>query len=58
LAAEIEKKYQIKPVLIEGKGGVFDVEVDGKVIYSKKKVGRFPDKGEIFSLMEGPPRRK
>ena len=47
----------MKPTLIEGKGGIFDVEVDGKLIFSKKKVGRFPEKGEIFALLDGRTRR-
>jgi len=28
--------------LIPGKGGIFDVEVDGQVIYSKHETLRFP----------------
>jgi len=37
--------------LIPGHGGVFDVTVDGKLIYSKKAVGRFPQPGEVLSLL-------
>jgi len=37
--------------LIEGKGGVFKVKVDGKKIFSKKIIGRFPHKGEITNLI-------
>jgi predicted Rdx family selenoprotein len=28
-------------------GGVFDVRLDGALIYSKKAVGRFPEPGEV-----------
>jgi selenoprotein W-related protein len=39
--------------LIESSGGVFEVEMDGKLIFSKKKLGRFPDDGEIVKLVKG-----
>lgn len=32
-----------------GAGGVFDVTVDGTLVYSKHKTGRFPDYAEIAS---------
>lgn len=41
----------MKATLIESKGGVFDVEVDGRVIFSKKALGRFPEEGEIAKLI-------
>lgn len=39
--------------LIEGAGGIFDVECDGTVFFSKQKVegNRFPDDGEIVKLI-------
>lgn len=48
--AELRERYgadQISVELIEGSGGVFDVEVDGERIYSKKETGRFPQYAEI-----------
>jgi selT/selW/selH-like putative selenoprotein len=38
-------------VLIKGSHGVFDVRVDGKVVYSKDATGRFPEKGEVAGLL-------
>ena len=38
----------MKSRLIEGSGGVFDVKVNGKLVYSKKATGRFPEHDEIF----------
>jgi selT/selW/selH-like putative selenoprotein len=32
---------------------VFEVELDGKLIFSKKKLGRFPEEGEILKLASG-----
>ena len=34
-------------------GGIFDVEVDGKRIYSKHQTHRFPNPGEVDDLVEG-----
>ena len=38
--------------LTEGGGGVFDVRVDGKLVFSKKSTHRFPEKGEVVRLIE------
>jgi len=37
--------------LIKGSGGQFEVVLDGKLVYSKKQAGRFPDPGEILGLI-------
>lgn len=37
--------------MIEGRGGVFEVMLDGVLIFSKKKLERFPDEGEILGLV-------
>lgn len=39
--------------LDRGSGGVFDVFVDGDLVYSKADTGRFPDKGEVSKILEG-----
>ena len=41
------------PELIKGRGGVFDVVVDGRRIFSKHEVGRFPEEQEILALLRG-----
>ena len=33
------------------KNGVFDVDIDGKVVYSKRTTGRFPNQGELLMLI-------
>ena len=33
------------------KNGVFDVDIDGKVVYSKHTTGRFPNQGELLMLI-------
>ena len=37
--------------LVEGSGGIFDVTVDGKLIFSKQKEGRFPEHEEILAKL-------
>lgn len=37
--------------LIAGSNGVFEISVDGSLVFSKKKLGRFPEDGEIVSLI-------
>ena len=31
--------------------GIFDVKLDGKLIYSKYERGRFPEEGEVEALV-------
>ncbi len=33
--------------LVPGEDGVFDVTVDGEIVFSKHKTGRFPEPGEV-----------
>jgi len=37
--------------LVAGSGGVYEISVDGQTIFSKKQLGRFPEDGEIVSLL-------
>jgi selenoprotein W-related protein len=37
--------------LIPSTGGVFEVVADGELIFSKKNLNRFPEDGEIVSLL-------
>ncbi len=39
--------------LVASEGGVFEVDVDGTNIFSKKSLNRFPEEGEIAKLMRG-----
>ena len=39
--------------LIASGGGVFEIVVDGKKLFSKKALGRFPETGEIVELLGG-----
>ena len=37
--------------MIKGGGGIFDVHVDGRRVYSKHEEGRFPEHEEILDLV-------
>jgi selT/selW/selH-like putative selenoprotein len=41
--------------LIESSGGVFEVAVDGTLIHSKRRSGRFPEWTEIRARLSGQP---
>ena len=34
-----------------GRGGVFDVTLDGRLVYSKRETGRFPEEGALIDLL-------
>lgn len=52
MAAELEKELGAEVTLIKGSGGVFDVEADGRLVYSKARTGRFPDPGEVPAVVK------
>jgi len=53
LKAELETIFPgINVELIEGGGGIFDVKRDGRLIFSKKEVGRFPEHEEIIKKLK------
>jgi selenoprotein W-related protein len=37
--------------LIESSGGVFEVAVDGELVFSKKALGRHAEAGEVLRLI-------
>jgi selenoprotein W-related protein len=53
LEDELKKIFTTEVDLIGSEGGVFEVVVDGKNIFSKKRLDRFPTDGEIVALMQG-----
>jgi selenoprotein W-related protein len=49
LKAELAQRFpSVRIELIEGSGGIFEVAKDGKLIFSKKQAGRFPEPEEIL----------
>lgn len=53
MADILKTKYKAEVELERSSGGVFEVEVDGKLVFSKKSLGRFPEEGEIEKLIAG-----
>ena len=51
MAAAIHKAVGVEPEIVKGAGGVFDVEVDGRLVFSKRQAGRFPEDDEIVRLL-------
>ena len=49
---EIKKVFGAEVQYIAGAGGILDVKVDGKEIYSKAKTGRFPEPEELVGLIK------
>jgi len=41
----------VEPEIIKGDSGVFDVVVDGELVFSKKQVGRFPEHAEVLAVL-------
>ena len=39
--------------LVRSSGGVFEVTVDDRLVFSKKALGRFPEQGELKGLAAG-----
>ena len=55
MATELLEKYgtDIQSLtLIPSGGGVYEVEKNGKLIYSKKKTGEFPELKDVTSILD------
>ena len=52
MAAELTEAFPDMEIkLIPGSGGIFEVTVDGGMIFSKKRVGRHAQPGEVVELV-------
>ncbi len=52
MEAELIKQTGADIELVASGGGVFEVAVDDKTIFSKRQLNRFPEDGEILRLMQ------
>jgi selT/selW/selH-like putative selenoprotein len=57
VSAEIAQALGVKPELVKGDNGIFDVAVDGKLVFSKDRTNRFPQPGEIVQELQGAGKR-
>jgi selenoprotein W-related protein len=37
--------------LVTGSGGIFDVHVDGELVFTKSMLGRYPEPDEVLPLL-------
>ncbi|MAL53300.1 MAG: hypothetical protein CMQ68_04270 [Gammaproteobacteria bacterium] len=52
MESEIKQKFPYSEItLIPSGGGVFEIVLDGQLIFSKKALNRFPEKGEIIKRL-------
>ena len=47
----LKGKHDVEIELISSGGGVFEVSLEDKLIFSKKSLGRFPEHSEIDDLI-------
>jgi selT/selW/selH-like putative selenoprotein len=52
LQAAIKDKYGITAGLREGAGGIFEVFIDSKTVYTNQDTYRFPENEEIFKEID------
>jgi selT/selW/selH-like putative selenoprotein len=52
LQAAIKEKYRITARLEEGMGGIFEVFIDDKSVFSNQTSYRFPEAEEIFAKID------
>ena len=52
LREELQNKFSADVEILEGSGGVFEVELNGNSVFSKKELGRFPNENEVIDLIE------
>ena len=46
----LKQRFEADVELVPGGGGVFEIAVDDRLVFSKKELGRFPTEDEIAGL--------
>ena len=52
MGEELQKRLGAEVDLVAGSNGIFDVSLDGRMIFSKFEQGRFPQPDEIIHLIK------
>ena len=52
MQAAIKSKYGMTAELREGVSGIFEVSIDGEVVYTNETTFRFPTDEEIFEKID------
>ena len=61
LADELMQKFETKIeslTLVPSTGGRYEVSVNGQLLFSKLKTGRFPEPGEVIGLVQNLSKKK
>ena len=52
MAAKFKETFGVESILVESSGGVFDVDLDGALVYSKHETGAFPDEARLVAELQ------
>jgi selenoprotein W-related protein len=52
LASAIRERFDVETEFIEGGGGIFDVRLNGNLVFSKHETGRFPEHEEVLDAIQ------
>ena len=52
MAAAIQDELGLETELVKGSGGIYDVEVDGDLLFSKHEMGRYPENDEVVAELK------
>jgi selT/selW/selH-like putative selenoprotein len=53
LAEHLRSRYDgIEVELLKSSGGAYEIRRDGELVFSKHRVGRFPEDEEIFAALD------
>jgi len=47
----VREQFKTNIDLVSSSGGVFEITIDDKLVFSKKKEGRFPTDNELIELV-------
>ena len=47
----VKDRFKTNIDLVASSGGVFEITIDDKLVFSKKKEGRFPTDNELMELV-------
>ena len=47
----VKEQFKTNIDLVASSGGVFEITIDDKLVFSKKKEGRFPTDNELMELV-------
>ena len=52
MSDELKQHFGTHVTVERGHSGIYDVMLDGRNIFSKHELGRFPEDGEIVEIIE------